>query len=138
MKRGKGVLYVLGVRASIGLRQVVSRVGHVVPCPVRGLGQFLTSIGEEDVAEDDAADGWVRIRINPRAVRTCARRQLGFVEYAIGRTPDRPSLADPQLDVFVEEAAANQRIPRDVDGAKLLGVLGLEEEWLAGARALKP
>jgi hypothetical protein len=107
---------------------------------VRRLRQFFASLREEDVAEHDAADGGVGVRggVRARAVRPRTGGQLSFIAYAIGRTPDRPCFADPQLDVLVEEAAADKCVPGNVDSAELLGILGLEEEGSPGARALKP
>lgn len=96
-------------------------------------------LGEEDVAKDHAADRRVGIGdpSGPRPVGLGSGQQVGFVGHAVGRTPDRPCLADPQLDVFVEEAAADERVPGDVDVPELLGVLRLEEEGLAWGERLE-
>ena len=99
----------------------------------------MTSLREEDVAEDHAADGWVRIDrgSRPRAVALSAQQQLSLAGHTVGRPPDRPRLADPHLDVLVEEAPANEVIPRDIEALELLRVLGLEEKRLARRQRLE-
>ncbi len=136
---GEGVLDVLHVQARIASARVVTGVSHDVSRPVGRLRQLLTSLREEDVAEDHTADGWVRIDrgSGPRAVGLSSQQQLSLAGHTVGRPPDRPRLADLQLDVLIEEAPANEVIPRDIEALELLRVLGLEEKRLTRRQRLE-
>lgn len=61
LQHREGVLDVTRVRTRVYLFGVVAGVGHDVLCPVLGLRELLTWFREENVAQDDASNGRVRI-----------------------------------------------------------------------------
>ena len=69
------------------------------------------------------------------AVGLSAQQQLRLAGHTIGRPPNRPCLADLQLDVLVKEATADEVVSRDIEALELLRVLGLEEKKAPPATA---
>src|SRR5690606_39077207 len=121
----KGLQHVLRVGFPYSAERLIALDGDVVERPVRWLREFVTARCEEHVAEDDAANDWVGI-VRPPLVRTVcphAVEQLLFGVNPVSLSPDRPCLADGHLEVLLEEAAANERVARDVNVAESTGSL---------------
>src|SRR5690606_19971684 len=76
---------------------VISLDSHVVGRPSWRLGKLTTSGGEEQVAQSDTSNMWVRVVVEspPGAIFLHASEQLGLGCNTISGTPDLPGLTHP-------------------------------------------